>query len=91
MEKVKKNKNFLLKLVLIVALLSVLIMPLFTTYSNTTYAEDGLQDKYTNVLDDLKKDKNFDIDNFPEIENDYSVKVVQVAENSDNDLFVYTY
>lgn len=46
---------------------------------------------YSNVLDDLKKDENFDINNYPANYTDYSLNVIQVAEGSSGELFVYVY
>lgn len=46
---------------------------------------------YSNVLDDLKKDSNFSESYYPEKTDDYSLQVIQIAESSDNELFVYVY
>ena len=53
-----------------------------TVYANTVYS---------NVLDDLKKDNSFKISNYPEKTDDYSLRIIQLAESSDNELFVYVY
>lgn len=54
----------------------------------TTYAESV---SYSNVLDDLRKDENFSPSAYPTVSNDYSLQVIQVAESTDNELFVYVY
>ena len=46
---------------------------------------------YSSVLDDLKKDEAFKPDDYPENREDYSVKVIQVAESVNGELFVYVY
>ncbi len=46
---------------------------------------------YTGALEDLQKDENFDINKFPVDEDDYSLKVVQIAESKNSELFVYVY
>ena len=46
---------------------------------------------YSNVLDDLNKDKDFNPSDYPAIENDYSLQVIQVAEGENGELFVYVY
>lgn len=46
---------------------------------------------YTSALSDLQKDGNFDINKYPDKANDYSIQIIRVAENSDKELFVYTY
>ena len=46
---------------------------------------------YSNVLDDLQKDSSFNPDDYPEISDDYSLKVIQIAEGENGELFVYVY
>lgn len=53
----------------------------------TTASADVIS--YTNVLDDLKKDENFDINDYPTNFSDYSLNVIQIAEGSSGELFVY--
>ena len=53
------------------------------------YAESGVT--YSGVLDDLKKDGSFDESNYPAIADDYSLKLIQIAESVDSELFLYVY
>ena len=46
---------------------------------------------YTNVLEDLHRDSSFSKDNYPEKATDYSLQLIQLAESSDKELFVYVY
>lgn len=46
---------------------------------------------YTNVLEDLQRDSSFSNDNYPEKETDYSLQIIQLAESSNKELFVYVY
>lgn len=46
---------------------------------------------YTNVLEDLQRDSSFSKDNYPKKETDYSLQIIQLAESSDKELFVYVY
>lgn len=46
---------------------------------------------YTDVLEDLSKDSSFDFEAYPVNDKDYSLKVIQIAESSDGELFVYVY
>ena len=46
---------------------------------------------YSNVLDDLKKDETFNVEDYPAKANDYSLKVIQIAESIEGELFVYVY
>lgn len=57
----------------------------------TVYAAASSNVVYSRVLDDLKKDSSFSISNYPEKPNDYSLRVIQIAESTDKELFVYVY
>ena len=46
---------------------------------------------YSNVLEDLRKDSNFDESSYMEDKDDYSLSVITLAESTDNDLFVYVF
>ena len=52
---------------------------------------DEVETVYSEVMEDLKKDENFDEGNYPMVEDDYSLKVIQIAESKDKELFVYVY
>lgn len=69
----------------------ILSLPLFSSlnFSFSTYAESEIE--YSSVLDDLHKDENFNEDDYPLIETDYSFQVIQIAESINNELFIYVY
>lgn len=46
---------------------------------------------YSGVMDDLKKDTSFKPENYPSKADDYSLQIIQLAESSDKELFVYVY
>ncbi|UKI52459.1 MAG: hypothetical protein L6V79_02950 [Clostridium sp.] len=46
---------------------------------------------YSEVLDDLKKDTSFKPENYPTKADDYSLQIIQLAESTDKELFVYVY
>ena len=46
---------------------------------------------YTNVLEDLQRDSSFSKENYLEKATDYSLQIIQLAESSDKELFVYVY
>ena len=46
---------------------------------------------YSGVLQDLQKDKSFQAGNYPLNENDYSLQLIQVAESTEKELFLYVY
>ena len=52
------------------------------------YAEST---SYSDVLDDLRKDENFSLSTYPSMANDYSLQVIQIAESTGKELFVYVY
>ena len=52
------------------------------------YAEST---SYSDVLDDLRKDENFSPSTYPSVANDYSLQVIQIAESTGKELFVYVY
>lgn len=78
----------------IAALLAVLFF-IITAFAGggmaTIYAATSANTVYTNVLDDLTKDNSFKPSNYPEKTDDYSLQIIQLAESSDKDLFVYVY
>ena len=45
----------------------------------------------SNVLEDLQRDDSFNLDDYPEKLNDYSLNVIQIAESTDGELFIYVY
>lgn len=61
------------------------------------------ESQYTGVLDDLRKDREFDVTAYPDNEIDYnksqfaekfgfySIHLIQIAEGTNNELFLYTY
>lgn len=49
------------------------------------------QSTYTSVTEDLTKDSNFNLSDYPSVDNDNSLQVIQVAESSNKELFVYAY
>ena len=53
-----------------------------------TYADNAA---YTGVLEDLCKDENFTTTLYPTKSNDYSLQVIQIAESTGKELFVYVY
>ena len=48
-------------------------------------------EEYTQVLEDLEKDENFDKSNYPENLAKLELQVIQIAESENSELFVYVY
>lgn len=72
-----------------ILLLAILLLSLFI--GGVGYAHASTAANYSYVLNDLQKDSNFDENDYPEIAKDYSLRVLQVAESADDELFVYVY
>ena len=81
----KRIVNFILCLALVITLGGEFLLSLFTL---TATAEEVT---YSNVLDDLQKDSSFDVSDYPAKSEDYSLKVIQVAEGENGELYVYVY
>ena len=62
-----------------------IVSPLLTyrVYAETT--------AHSNVLDDLKRDPEFNANDFKQDDKDYNLKVLTVAEGSEGELYVYVY
>ena len=82
MTRRKTNSFLLAALVFLLAFCTV-----FTAVQSIAYAESG----YSGVLDDLQKDDSFDESHYPAIADDYSLKIIQIAESTDGELFLYVY
>src|SRR5574344_532151 len=80
-------------LVCFALLLSCLLSCLMPSLHNVCYASVSVDNlsQYTNVLDDLHSDSSFDESIYPVNAGDYTLKVIQVAESNDKELFVYVY
>lgn len=82
-------KAKIIKLNLIVLLL-LLFATVITIFGGVGRAYAAINN-YSSVLDDLKKDSNFNFADYPAVNNDYSLKVIQIAESTDGELFIYAY
>lgn len=83
----KKIKYLFLIIPLIVLNLFICCFGLF----NHNYANAVTVTGYTGVLSDLKIDDNFSEDNFPVNADDTSLELIQIAESTGGELFIYTY
>ena len=85
----QKASKYISTIILILLAVLVIVTPLvggvgITHASATT-------NNYTYVLYDLQKDSEFNENAYPEIADDYSLQMLQVAESVDDELFVYVY
>ena len=77
-----KTKHKIISVTLLLSILLSLFLP-FTASAEAS--------SYSNVLDDLKKDKSFNSSAYPAKPNDYSLQVIQIAEGEHGELFIYVY
>ena len=76
--------------------MAVIICVLFICFALTIVGGIGgkayaATTEYTNVWDDLRKDDNFNEAEYPAISTVYSLKVIQIAESENGELFIYVY
>lgn len=84
--RVKRNKCKLTVLAIILLLLIITVVSGWLKLP--AYAETYVN---TDVLEDLKKDEKFDAKDYPARMGDYSISVIQIAESTAGELFLYTY
>lgn len=67
------------------------ICAVITTAAQTPLVARAESITYSGVMEDLKKDTSFKSENYPSKADDYSLQIIQLAESSDKELFVYVY
>jgi len=85
MNKTKRIATFLLALALVFMAGGELI---FSAFALKASAEGTT---YSGVMEDLQKDEKFNPEDYPAIADDYSLKVIQIAESSSDELYIYVY
>ena len=78
------------KVLHIFAVFVLLIATIFGMHSGKVITYATTTD-YSGVLDDLRRDERFDVDDYPAVNGDKSLQVIQIAESTDDELFVYVY
>lgn len=82
----KKTLNFTKVTIAILIALYIFLSPAVggvVAYASST--------RYTGALEDLQKDEAFNVADYPSLYNDYSFSLIQIAESSDGELFLYVY
>lgn len=69
------------------SVVNLLSLPIVNAFA-VTADNDSI---YTDVLDDLNMAEDFSTELYPGIVDDYSISVIQIAECSSNELFIYVY
>ena len=67
------------------------ICAVITTAAQTPLVARAESITYSGVMEDLKKDTSFKPENYPTKADDYSLQIIQLAESSAKELFVYVY
>ena len=79
------------KIKYILAAAAVILLAAITALSSGAQFARAAASSYSDVLDDLRKDSSFNVDDFPALDDDYRIYLIQIAEGEKGDLFVYTY
>ena len=82
-----KNKR---KRAMCVLLAVLCVVQLLLVFAITAVAA-GETASTSGVLDDLKRDPDFKVEDYPENPEDYSLKVITIAESTSRELLVYVY
>ena len=88
MGAVKKKYRFPMQSIILIFLC---IACLFSFISPQIVFNSSAEETYSTVLSDLQKDPNFNIEEYPVVEGDYSLDVIAIAEGAEWELFVYVY
>lgn len=85
MKQVKKRKSnrFIAWIIAILSILAIFI----PVNLGTASADSG----YSDAVIDLQKDETFDVNDYPIVDGDTSMQVIQIAESINNELVVYVY
>lgn len=84
----KRTNKLTYALAAVAALLVLITVLTLMTSGIKVYAAETL---YTGALEDLQRDSSFDFEAYPVDDKDYSLKVIQIAESADGELFIYVY
>ena len=79
------------KLTYTIAAILLLIIGLLIAFNRGGAVNASAASSYSNVLDDLRKDPKFDPDKFTENAKDKGIYVIQIAESTAGELFVYVH
>lgn len=71
----------------LLALIFLNLTAVISGVGGNAYAAESV----SNVLDDLRKDGNFNFAEYPENTQDYSLQIIQIAESTDGELLIYVY
>ena len=84
-------KTISLKRILVVLAAFFTALLLLITPTVQASADETSVIRYTDVLEDLKRDENFDESKYVAKADDYSLSVIHIAENKARELLIYVY
>ena len=73
---------------LILILFAMVVLLVSTSSTAFAYASEL---RYSDVLTDLTNDSNFNVEDYPAVEDDYSLKLIHLAESTDDEVLLYVY
>lgn len=74
-------------LIVLIAII-VILCSILPTSASVAFA---ITDVYSDVLDDLQVDNNFNVDDYPVNQTEFSLQLIQLAESNANELLAYVY
>lgn len=83
-----KKQNYI-KPVYLLLILFLLVVTLISGQSMLSAFADS--PSFTGALEDLRKDESFSESNYPYVADDCSLQVIEIAEGSKNELFIYVF
>ena len=69
----------------------LIIISFFIFYISSSVYVNANEIIYTDVMTDLKKDSSFDVNDYEVNPDDYSLKIIQIAESNNRELFIYVF
>ncbi len=84
-------KNKQVKSKLIYSFLTLLLLITVVIGGRGVYPAYAATSGYSDVLTDLQKSEEFKVADYPDNPKDYAIKVIQIAESTAGELFLYTY
>ena len=69
----------------------IFIMLFIALIGGGTQFASAAASSFSDVLDDLNRDRNFNYEDFPPDTEDYSLQVIQIAESEQGELLIYVY
>ena len=73
---------------LILILFAMVVLLVSTSSTAFAYASEL---RYSDVLTDLTNDSNFNVEDYPAVDDDYSLKLIHLAESTDDEVLLYVY